>query len=461
MPVSPSKPPKHLEGPNPLLTKTAFRLSLSAPRSPPPGSAHHTLLSGSDPSHQPWIDPHPNTIIRSPDARDDTQLRERLSRAHMSMPNRLPHPHLSPGPEWSDRMIRCLGVFISKQTQNKWRDNGSFQRVADGSVLASAPFLAATSPLATFHYWRLSKRVRTLLYGDHERHTMDIYLPDCKEPKRLVVFVHGGAWGSGRPWMYRLVARPFLDQNWAVAVLGYRTYPDATAKQQIQDVELAMQVFKKKFPKLSDRGVTLIGHSSGAHISLLMLVVQARSKLQTVQNAIRKGTDTVDEDKPIVFDSFIGLAGPYDISHHFDFEAARGVEELSPMKAACGHSIHNFREHSPALRLKQMLCSLDECERRSMDNFLPKILLLHGIEDSTVPFTATGEAAKVLRSCGVSKCQEVYIAQTGHQDIVMQLMLCGQASRIVFDWLLTMDDTARPTNSKLTISPMRHARSKL
>ncbi len=31
---------------------------------------------------------------------------------------------------------------------------------------------------------------------------------------------HGGAWGSGSPWIYRLVASPFLEKNMVVAVVG-------------------------------------------------------------------------------------------------------------------------------------------------------------------------------------------------------------------------------------------------
>lgn len=37
-----------------------------------------------------------------------------------------------------------------------------------------------------------------------------------------VFFVHGGAWGSGMPWMYRLVAPTFLRLNFAVVIVGYR-----------------------------------------------------------------------------------------------------------------------------------------------------------------------------------------------------------------------------------------------
>ena len=62
------------------------------------------------------------------------------------------------------------------------------------------------------------------------------------------------------------------------------------------------------------------------------------------------------------FDSFTGLSGPYSIDRHFHFEAGRGVEELSPMKAACGHSTEEFCHNSSASRLQKILTEFDENE---------------------------------------------------------------------------------------------------
>ena len=84
---------------------------------------------------------------------------------------------------------------------------------------------------------------------------VDLYLPtpplslsspddDGRTPVRgAVFFVHGGAWGSGMPWMYRLVAPTFLRLDLAVIVVGYRTYPDAsTINEQVRDVVTAWEV---------------------------------------------------------------------------------------------------------------------------------------------------------------------------------------------------------------------------
>jgi hypothetical protein len=180
---------------------------------------------------------------------------------------------------------------------------------------------------------------------------------------------------------------------------------------------------------------------TGAHILFLMLVRWAEKDWVA--------TNVLSPDSPLLWvDSFVGLSGPYDISHHFDYEAARGVEELSPMKPSCGYSRDGFRRHSPALRLRACLSIPPNCINSTKRNEpckpimeFPATLLLHGIDDTTVPFTATGEAAHILRACGVVSCQETYVAETGHEDMVMQLMLGGRTQTLVIDWIMQRDAT--------------------
>jgi hypothetical protein len=156
-----------------------------------------------------------------------------------------------------------------------------------------------------------------------------------------------------------------------------------------------------------------------------MLVRQAERRIRE---------DSTSEDDVIQFSSFVGLSGPYDISHHFDYEAARGVEELSPMKPACGYTREDFRRNSPTQQLLELLTHVDE-PRTPVQSLIPRTLLLHGIEDSTVPFTSSAEAARILRSCGVTDCDEAYVAQTGHQDTVMHFILGGKSRELVIEWL--------------------------
>lgn len=454
-----------------LLTEKAFALALSPPRAPPFGTAHHDILLGKNP-WQKCSQAATQLIVEQAHGHvpHDT-LRDRmhllLHRSHNSSNHNrhLAHPHLPTGPELGDRITRFLGVVLSVELLHGIRDGGYFRSLVDTIVTTSAPTLALTSPFAALAFVKLTANSQRVQYGSHERQYFDLYLPanhdvDDRQqkttPERLVFFVHGGAWGSGLPWMYRLAALPFLQEGWAVAVVGYRTYPDGNVKIQVDDLELAAATLADRYPQLS-RHVTVMGHSSGAHISLLMIVDRAKRRIKEAHDALTTSRGSASKnrlptrDHPLSIDSFVGLSGPYDISHHFDYEAARGVEELSPMKPVCGYNRNAFRTNSPALRLQDCLADINECHVRSLDNFLPPMALMHGIEDDTVPFTATGEAARILRSCGVTKCQEIYLAATGHQDAVMHLMLGGRARDATMTWIkgLQVSNTFTPGKSQL------------
>lgn len=403
-----------------LLTALSLAVSLAPPRAPPFDSAQRALLLGMDPSMLP-LNSHFREIATKQNRRKSL---ENLRNAHITCPNRAPHPHL---PSKTDQgLTRFLGNGLPTSWLNNLRDSGGFRAIADGIVTASIPSLGIMSPSAAIQFFKLTSQCRRINYGPHPKHVVDMFLPSQNEPKGLVFFVHGGAWGSGLPWMYRLTSLPFLEIGLAVAVVGYRVYPETDVEGQVSDLELAACEIERRFPHLyksSEFGIIVIGHSSGAHIALNWIIDRA--------SLIKNGNTQL----PIACSTFIGISGPYDISHHFDYEAARGVEELSPMKAACGFSRDAFRDNSPAFRLLSLLISINESQE-DLNELLPKILLVHGIEDGTVPFTATAEAARIIKACGVSRCSELYLTKTGHEQAVMELMLGGKTRDQILKWLL-------------------------
>ncbi len=107
------------------------------------------------------------------------------------------------------------------------------------------------------------------------------------------------------------------------------------------------------------------------------------------------------------------------------------------MKACNGYTREQFRWNSPARRLQDFLATYQEgaFNTLTVNSFFPRTLFVHGIEDDTVPFTATSEAARILRSCGIDYCDEFYAPLTGHQDAVMQLMLGGRVKDFIRGWL--------------------------
>ena len=354
------------------------------------------------------------------------------------------HPHLlaHAGPDASSQATRLLGTILSLPWQHHFRDGGGFQAVADTLVQASIPLAAMANPRASLTFLRLTRQNRRLQYGTEAAQFMDVFLPQTTEPtqyKGMVFFVHGGAWGSGKPWFYRLCALPFLQRGLAVAIVGNRVYPRGVVQDQVNDLEAGFAKLMEVYPdwccncKDSTKdtkhlGSIVMGHSSGAHIGLLWLV-------QRMKEQMMEQSSFINSNQPIIT-TFVGISGPYNVNHHFDYEAARGVEEISPLKPVNGLTRENLKQNSPAYRLQQALKDLAH-EGHIQDLFPKQCLLIHGIEDDTVPFVATAEAACVLRRCGLLQCQEIYVPETGHQEAVVHLMLGGRTKDAIVDWLIS------------------------
>jgi acetyl esterase/lipase len=468
-----------------LLTAKALNLSMTAPRCPPYHTAQRAVAVGLRPHpdrhfylppsslpptvashrsahhhqhHEHLMDrffykPSRQRRRRLPTGKGTQQLKPqndtlatsayRHHDHHRSFPP-LPHPHLpSLGPDTSSHATRLLGTVLPLGWQHRCRDGGGFRSVADGLVTAGVPLAAVSHPGAARRFVHLTRKCRRIVYGDDDDENtqhVDVFVPEQKGDRKhgMVFFVHGGAWGSGAPWLYRLVALPFLQLGLAVAVVGYRVYPRGNVQDQVDDLEGAFQTLVKEYPgwccetgnNHHHLGTIVMGHSSGAHIALLWLVQRTKRRMQQQRQQQRERNQNIT--------TFVGISGPYNIDHHFDYEAARGVEEISPLKPANGYTRANFLRNSPACHLQYALKDVaEEEDAKCVQDFFPgRCLLIHGIEDDTVPFTATGEAARVLRSCGVANCQEIYAPETGHQDAVVHLMLGGRVRNEIVDWLL-------------------------
>ncbi len=262
-------------------------------------------------------------------------------------------------------------------------------------------------------------------YGDHPMQVAHLMRPLLSEKEdgfaknesdQLIIFIHGGAWGSGRPWMYRLVARPLLQQNYSVAVIGYRTYPDTDVSGQVEDVKLATEKILEHSPEFAENDLTIMGHSSGCHIGLLSLLDEAFLRRVNIG-------------------SFISLAGVFDILKHFQFETGRGVEEISPLKPACGGSEASFRQFSPTYLINDFV-------RKHGSDVLPNMLFVHGALDNIVPYTSTTELTRELHK-GIAdqrfekeRFKALILPELDHAGTIIQVMMGGETRDRVLSWMI-------------------------
>jgi acetyl esterase/lipase len=275
------------------------------------------------------------------------------------------------------------------------RDTGLFGVMADAATLVTAGATLAAKPAVLAKMIHASATAQIgVPYGPLPQHRLDIFAapPDVQEPP-VVLFVHGGAWGSGSRLIYRLVGRRLSAEGFTCLLVGYRRYPRASMDEQIADVGLALR-WAAESAEFGSRPRHLWGHSSGAHICAMSVLRRAQTR-----------------QAPLC-DSFSGIAGVYNIRDHFEFERGRGVHEVSPMKPAAGGPT-NFASASPAIVASQLLA--DQAA------LLPHVLLVHGADDSTVPYESSVFLAEALRGAGVREVECVVLLEKGHADFMLEL----------------------------------------
>jgi len=125
---------------------------------------------------------------------------------------------------------------------------------------------------------RLLKEFR---YGENDN-SLDLYFPmgipstvSAAELRPIVMFLYGGAWGSGDKAMYALLCSQLADQLGVLVVCpNYSTYPRGYVDDMVNDVVDCLhwlQINAESYGGDKDH-VMLVGHSAGAHLCLMAVL---------------------------------------------------------------------------------------------------------------------------------------------------------------------------------------------
>ena len=350
----------------------------------------------------------------------------------------LPDPAADP----ADDVFRSMRDTWPLERINFLRDSGLGRLIADTLFVLGLPVFAREYPDAIETFFSLTTRCRTERYGPHSSQFLDFIEPDApngplqsssssssspettanqddkddvqKGNNDIVVVCHGGAWGSGQPWMYRIMADCFVQRNHTVAVWGYRTYPDGNVADQSQDLIDAIAFIRQKYP---GRNITVIGHSSGSHVGMLAAIQVAQSQNTT---------------QPLC-ERFISLGAVYDVPNHVQWERARGLDELSPLNPAAGGTNDAWIAASPTRIVEQHTVM----NGGALTPMPPSMLLVHGGRDTVVPYTSSLNLTKALYSNNPAYrgCRFELLPTTGHADTVIDIMFGGPTQEAVLRWM--------------------------
>ncbi len=111
-----------------------------------------------------------------------------------------------------------------------------------------------------------------IAYTDgNDRQKLDLYLPE-KRGFATVVFTYGGGWHAGSRKNLAVVGKRLSGLGFGCAVLDHRLSPKDKFPAQIEDVAAAFAWVKGHIAEKGGdaKQVFAMGHSSGAHLSMLL-----------------------------------------------------------------------------------------------------------------------------------------------------------------------------------------------
>lgn len=102
---------------------------------------------------------------------------------------------------------------------------------------------------------------------------LDLYkLKKLSEPGPVMIFIHGGAWRTGKRSDYLPYLIDYAKKGYITATVSYRLVKQATFPAAVQDVNCAIKWIKSHAAEygIDPDKVVLIGGSAGGHLSMMI-----------------------------------------------------------------------------------------------------------------------------------------------------------------------------------------------
>jgi acetyl esterase/lipase len=211
---------------------------------------------------------------------------------------------------------------------------------------------------------------------------LDLYLPEkpvaAKSP--LVVYVHGGGWGSGSKRDMPLAA--LVCKGFAAVSVNYRLSGEAPFPAQIHDIKAAIRFLRAHAAELGVDAtrIAISGSSAGGHLAALV----------GVTNGVKDLEGTVGDN----------------LTQSSDVQAIVSFFGASDLQTILGQSTPNGRELRMAALQKLLRCQPDENPELArqaspvfhVDPSDPPLLLIHGNADPQMPFEQSVELKKAYEA---------------------------------------------------------------
>ena len=238
------------------------------------------------------------------------------------------------------------------------------------------------------------KTLTDLSYGPHERHLLDLYLPDrSARSLPLVVCIHGGGWMSGDKTDYAREAARFAESGFAAASLNHRYCTEFPHPAQLDDVQRAVRWLRLHAAEYGFDPARLgaTGASSGAHLASFLGVTETR---------LHADDDLAPYSSRV--QAVVDCFGPVDMLWVMRSASAPIIERFIG-KPLSVETVADYVAASPSAHLKPPL---------------PPFLIIHGTLDvgetrGQIPIGISERFALQLQACG-GEAEFIALEGAGH-----------------------------------------------
>ena len=243
----------------------------------------------------------------------------------------------------------------------------------------------------------MSNIIRDIPYGGHERHRVDVFIPeDAINNTGVIFYIHGGGWTSCDKSAHHKDCEHFCNLGYICATMNYRYVDEnTTVHDELDDITQALKAVKEI---CAEKGflinkVLLSGGSAGAHLALMYAYTKSAASPFEI-TSVCAYCPPVKMEAP---DFLLGISGEFE-------EWKYGV-----LSAACGVKVNRetllCEEQQTALKRISPLYYVDA-------STVPTAVF-HGVKDELVPFEHSVEFVRLLSENGV-KNDLLIFENSGH-----------------------------------------------
>lgn len=220
---------------------------------------------------------------------------------------------------------------------------------------------------------------------------LDIYRATTVQvaPVPAIVQIHGGSWGGGTR---RQQARPLLHtmakRGWVSVAIDYPLVPEATFPENVVAIHRAIAWLRDNAVEfgVDPEAIYITGGSSGAHLASLAALTSGQPRWG------------MQPSSPMIAGAVV-FYGVYDLLDRHNVRDDWPVIRLALMKADPTDEPQRFIEASP----------IDQVHEAA-----PPFLIIHGKNDSLVPYATSEYFAEALRGVSTNRVDLVLLPGASH-----------------------------------------------